>query len=195
VALEVCADLSPADWLVANELAGLDWWRLVTVGPDGFERQARLRFSPDPAWEGQSENDLGDLGPDRPTEQDLLAVAAEVLASHTTTPDDCFFARWDGWPARLDGPTFDLPNRAYHLLRGTVGDLIGWIAAGPWTTAHDAYPPAFVWPADRSWCIAADVDPHFAGIGASSAAIDALLADSRIDVVDLPPGVEPPFYR
>jgi hypothetical protein len=194
MALTVCTDLSPADWLVRSELAELDWWRLVTVGPDGFERQARLRFIPDPEWEGQSENDLA-LEDGLPPEHEVIAVAASVLAGHTRTPGDCYFARWDGWSTDLDGPTFALPHRAYHLLHGTLADLDGWAGADLWEWPGAAYPPAFVWPADRTWCIARDVDPHFAGVGATAAAIDDLRARPGLDVVLLPPGTEPPFYR
>jgi hypothetical protein len=43
--------------------------------------------------------------------------------------------------------------------------------------------PAFIWPADRAWCVANAVDPHWAGIGADVSAIDELLADPRLDVV------------
>lgn len=194
MALTVVTDLAAADWLVRSPLAGRDWWRLVTVGPDGFEGQARLRFIPDPVRAGQSENDV-ELGPDHPSELDQLAVAAKVLARHTGTPDDCFFGWWDGWPADLDGPRFALPHRAYHLLHGDVTDLGRWADAELWPAPEHAYPPAFAWPADRAWCLAADVDPHFAGIGASRAAVDDLLAAPGIDVVRLPPGVEPPYYR
>ncbi|MCR8897678.1 hypothetical protein NWF34_12060 [Gordonia sp. GONU] len=47
------------------------------------------------------------------------------------------------------------------------------------------------WPADRAWCV---VDPHFATIGASAAAIADILTDSSIDTVDDDPRVDPPRY-
>jgi len=54
--------------------------------------------------------------------------------------------------------------------------------------------PAFIWPADRSWCVADDVDPHWAGIGADRSAIDQLLADPRLDIVRADPREDPPHY-
>jgi hypothetical protein len=42
---------------------------------------------------------------------------------------------------------------------------------------------AFIWPADHAWCVANDVDPHWAGIGADVSAVSELLADPRLDVV------------
>jgi hypothetical protein len=55
--------------------------------------------------------------------------------------------------------------------------------------------PAFVWPADRTWCVAADIDPHWAGIGASSLSIKRLIADRRLDAVEADPADEQPAYR
>lgn len=52
--------------------------------------------------------------------------------------------------------------------------------------ASDAY-PAFLWPADHSWCVANDVDPDFAVIGGPAAAIELLIADPRIDAVTVAP--------
>lgn len=53
----------------------------------------------------------------------------------------------------------------------------------------------FVWPADRTWCITADVDPHWARIGAAKPTIDRLIADRRIDAVRTDPADDQPFYR
>lgn len=44
-------------------------------------------------------------------------------------------------------------------------------------------PPTFVWPADHRWCYSSDVDPRWAGIGASAAAIEPLTRRSDVDVV------------
>jgi len=54
--------------------------------------------------------------------------------------------------------------------------------------------PAFVWPADRAWCLTRDVDPHYAGIAASAAAIEELLAQPQLDVVLADPAEVPPHY-
>jgi hypothetical protein len=47
--------------------------------------------------------------------------------------------------------------------------------------------PAFIWPADRAWCVTNDVDPHWAGIAATAAAIDDLLASPALDMVRADP--------
>ena len=56
-------------------------------------------------------------------------------------------------------------------------------------------PPAFIWPADRSWCVALDVDPHYAGIGARSEAIARLVAHPALDAVEADPQEQQPSYR
>lgn len=48
---------------------------------------------------------------------------------------------------------------------------------------------------DRAWCVASDVDPHWAGIGAPSDVIDALVADENLDAVRADPDAEQPRYR
>jgi hypothetical protein len=55
--------------------------------------------------------------------------------------------------------------------------------------------PAFVWPAGHTWCVAADIDPHSAGIGASAPLIEQLIGGSRLDAVEADPTDEQPAYR
>ena len=43
--------------------------------------------------------------------------------------------------------------------------------------------PAVVWPADHPWIFTSDVDPHWAGIGASREAIKERLDDPVLDIV------------
>jgi hypothetical protein len=203
------------------------WQQLVGFGPEGFPAYARLRFLPDPAYEGQSENDV-DVAEDDPTETALLRAALETLTRHTRTPEDCFFCLWEGWgsdinggdgarivdwqtgtvrpgaqvapafpPSVLHGPKVVIPNRAYYLFRGSVSDFGDWGAAEMWPGQPRLQMPnaAFIWPTDHAWCIANDVDPHWAGIGADVSAVDELLADPRLDVVAADPRQHQPAYR
>lgn len=92
--LTCCWDLSAADWITRSDLR---WEQLVGFGPAGFDAYARLRFLPDPARPGQSENDV--VGQDSGTGQ--LPRLFEVLATtHTATPDDCHFCVWEGFGSR-----------------------------------------------------------------------------------------------
>lgn len=196
MALSFCSDLSPASWIVASDLP---WPQLVGFGPSGFAAYARLRFLPDPACQGQSENDVA-LG-DGQRETDQLRMLFEVLATRTRTPNDCYFCLWDGFgfsPSVPEAPTVVLPDRAraYFLFHGALSDAGDWSASEMWPGQPPEYlPPAFVWPADHAWCVANDVDPHWAGIGADAPVIHNLVADPRLDVVPADPSDEQPSYE
>jgi len=191
--LKPLADVSAARWLTDSSLP---WQRLVTFGPAGFEAYARLRFIADPAHDGQSEADAG--APESSWEDQLAAVLA-VLTRHTRTPQQCYFCLWDGWGDHHSdesaGSKVLLPHRAYHLFQGAVGDVGVWGAENTKGGQRPTWEPAFVWPADQAWCVANDVDPHWAGIGASSSALALLLADPRMDVVRADPNDQQPAYR
>jgi hypothetical protein len=61
-----------------------------------------LRSLPDPAYDGQSENDV-DGGGDAPSEGAQLRAMLETPQRHTGTPDDCYFCLWDGWSSDICG--------------------------------------------------------------------------------------------
>jgi hypothetical protein len=130
------------------------------------------------------------VGGDAPTETAQLRAVLEMLTGHTRTPDDCYFCLWDGrgdieggGGARIldshrgvvrQGPqiapafppsVLDVPNRAYLLFRGSVSDFGDWgqPRCGPGQPRLHMPDPAFIWPADHAWCVANDVDPHWAG--------------------------------
>ena len=203
--LEPCTDPSPAAWLTATEVP---WRRLVDMGPAGFAAYARLRFIPDPQHPGQCENDV-DVDGELPSEHARLQMALAVLGRHTGTPDEVYYCIWDGWGwswrgRRADvrvGVTatgeLDFAARSYFLVRGTLSDFDGWEIEGatPSRPGGSVPAPAFVWPADHAWCVANDVDPHYAGIGGSAAAIAQLLETPGLDVVRADPAAEQPAYR
>jgi hypothetical protein len=209
-----CADLSPADWITTSELP---WDRLVTFGPDGFPAYARLRFIPDPTHDGQSENDA-ERDEDAPSDGEQLRMLLEGLRPHTGTPDELYFCLWEGCglagggvhvrsdgarlveqpsfpPEVLAAPRVELPHRAYLLFRGPLSQLGEWGESELWPgQPRSRWEPAFVWPADHAWCVTKDVDPHWAGVGASPAAVEQLVADTRLDVVRADPREVQPAY-
>ncbi|GIF00011.1 hypothetical protein [Paractinoplanes rishiriensis] len=227
--LTLCTDLAAAGWIAGSDLS---WQRLVTLGPAGFGAYARLRFLADPAHPGQSENDVDA----EDWRDDQLPRLFTLLAAHTATPDDCYFAVWEGFdqsphsttdghynapedpdarpglappatipPAPTEEPTLPraataatratpqlvLPHRAYWLFRGPLSDVGDWDGM---PQLRDA-PAAFVWPADRAWCVAHDVDPHYAGIGGTRQMISALTGDPALDAIPIDPAAEQPHYR
>ena len=227
--LTFCWDLSAADWIAHSDLP---WSQLVGFGPAGFDAYARLRFLPDPARPGQSENDVE--AEDWRTDQ--LTGLFEVLAKHTTTPEDCYYCVWEGfgvhvardgddalyiddendaasfarpdarpglapipagWPSMPHLPKVVVPHRAYWLFRGPLAEVGSWDTAQGWPgqCRLDQTEPAFVWPADHAWCVAKDVDPHWAGIGGHQALITQLTTDPRLDVIRADPTKDQPSYR
>jgi hypothetical protein len=229
VTLTVCSDLSAADWIEHNDLP---WSQLVGFGPAGFDAYARLRILPDPARSDQSESDVEV----EDWRQGQLPRLFEVLATYTTTPDDCYFCVWDGYgntavssqddaiyiddedavaqlgqpdaqPAMaprstsstetVNLPKVVVPHRAYWLLRGPLADVGAWESARGWPSRFrlDEAEPAFVWPADRAWCVANDVDPHWVGVGGGHEPISQLTSDRQLDVILADPTKDQPSYH
>ncbi|MEH3033026.1 MAG: hypothetical protein PGN07_03050 [Aeromicrobium erythreum] len=203
-------DVSVADWVVG---AGGDRAVLATQGPPGLAAHARVRHA----------------GPDREAapDPDLVAEVARLGAAHTTTPEDAFFALWDGWgelhegrvyasmdpgrhfgrmfrrdagprtlpafgPEVMDGPRARLADLGYLVFRGPLAAAGDW-GARPYTPdwPRDLPPAAFTWPADRAWCIAADVDPDWFTVGGSRAFVDAVVARPDLDAAPVPYGLDP----
>lgn len=193
-----CSDLAAAKWIAASDG---HWWNLVTLGPEGFPAYARLRFIPDPAHEGQSENEAARQA-NAPSDNHQLRIAVGTLLQHTDGPDEGYLLTWDGWgrdsfPERvLRTPRVVFPNRKYYLCRVSLPDFVSGAIEEAWQEeTHRPMPhPAFIWPADRAWCISSDVDPHWAGIGAEQALIGPLLTEPRLDVVRVEPNEKLPFY-
>jgi hypothetical protein len=194
--LRACPDASAASWIATSDLP---WHRLVTFGTAGFDAYARLRFLPDPRYDGQPEVRLDEGAPF----EYLLAATLEVLGKHTRAPEDVSFCIWTGWGTRgvppevLDGPRVDVPNRSYFLVRGALTDVANWAPGdvGSDEPRLDLATPAFIWPTDHAWCVACDVDPHYAGIGAGADAVADLLAHPGLDVVVADPLQEQPHYH
>jgi hypothetical protein len=86
-----------------------------------------------------------------------------------------------------------LPHRDYWLMEGPLAGLQFWetdLGEGA-----PGVPPAIVWPADHAWIFVSDVDLHWAGLGASRAAIADLLNDPVLDVVSADPKDPRPYYN
>lgn len=178
-------DLQAAAWITESDE---DWTQLAGFGPGGLPGYVRVRILPDPEKPFTSEADAAGP-PDAPDEHELLQRILEVLLRHTTTPDHAWFALWDGWGHTVAGfrPMMRIPSRAYFLFEGPPSAVGRWGSPEPLLAA-------FVWPDDRAWCLAKDVDSHWFGIGADEAAIQELLRRPDLDVVPADPTQAQPFY-
>lgn len=192
--LRYCPETSAGDWLTRS---GASAGQLITFGPAGFAAYARLRFIRDPVRPDESEADV-DVPDKHPCDLAQTRRALHLLEAFTSTPQECYFCLWEGWsdallpPQARHGPLLELPHRAYALLRGSLDDIDVW--AAELGGGRNIAPPAFVWPADHRWCLASDVDPHWAGIGAEQAAVEALVGDQGLDVVPAHPIDDQPSY-
>lgn len=104
-----------------------------------------------------------------------LAAIVDVLADHTTTPDDCWFAIWEGNTAlddiRASTPTVGIGDN-YFLLRGPGARA---------TACYRGLAPNIWWPADRAWCMVAHFDFPCVYFGGTQQAVDSLLAMPEIE--------------
>jgi hypothetical protein len=188
-------DVSPAGWLTRTGTAPMC---LITFGPAGFEAYGRLRYLPDPAESGLAEADVV-LPEDHPTDIEQARTVLRALAEHTETAAQCFYCVWEGYagsfldPRLTRGPMVVLPHRQYVLFTGDLGEIEHW--EEEFGDGDPCPPPAFSWPADHRWCFTSDVDPHWAGIGASARAIESLTARTDVDVVPASPDRVPLGYN
>lgn len=106
VTLTRCSDLSAAAWLTGGSEPPD---QMINFGPAAFSAYARLRFLPDPTYEGQGENDVDG---EYPLERPQLSAALEVPTAHTRTPEDCYFCLWEGFLPQDHDPGADW--KAFH---------------------------------------------------------------------------------
>jgi hypothetical protein len=130
------------------------------------------------------------------TEPDCRALVG-ILRAHTAEPGDCRFCLWEGyaWQGRqshripqevLDGPRVHLPMRDYVLYRGPV-EAAGALAEPAFQT------PNIWWPADRSWCVASEIDLPWTYVGGSRRLVEDILGCP--DLETLPAGPDDPVWR
>lgn len=187
-------DVSAADWLAVS---GAGPRRLVTFGPAGFEAYGRLRFIPDPDEPGLSEADVV-LPEDHPSDIAQARTVLRALSAGDPPATRYFYCVWDGYsgsflaPDSVRRPLVVLPHRSYVLFTGGMDGIERW--EEEFGGGDPCPPPAFVWPDSRRWCFTSDVDPHWAGIGASGRVIDSLAARTDIDIVRAAPEKAPMAY-
>lgn len=109
------------------------------------------------------------------------AAVVEDLRTHTTTPDRCWFAAWEGWGGLDDGGVTELvqlPGRGYLLASGAIDAATDSVLEPPFDQSLSLW-----WPDDLAWCVATEVDFAWTYVGGTGAAIDALLADARLEAL------------
>jgi hypothetical protein len=89
--------------------------------------------------------------------------------------------------ATFDGPLLVLPHRAYVLLAGEVEELRtpGWASRAGLGEPHDAQLPNLIWPDDRSWFVATEIDHDSTIVGGDAALIDRVLGSTELEAVPI----------
>ncbi len=192
-----------ASWARVCEQTGrvahplMQWQAISTAPRTGGQTRAS-------SWPGRAP-EVGNAPPA------VLAAMLEVLAGFTVDPAGCYHAVWDGWgwldgggvttfsypeseprPFRppplppalpgevLAGPRLRHPGRDYLLFRGPLRAALG---IGHQITADWRLPqsPSLLWPADRSWLLATEVDFDSTLVGGSAELVRELLQATRLE--------------
>lgn len=114
-----------------------------------------------------------------PLRQTLPLV--ELLADHTTTPEECWYSVWEGYgvlPLPRAWPMVERPHRRMLLLTGSL------TAA---TTSLEPHPndqrANLWWPQDRAWCVATEVDLMSTYIGGTEACIEDVIVHRDLEAL------------
>src|SRR5579859_7627540 len=183
------ADAAAAQWLLRSDV---DWRDLARYGPPGFDVYVRIAFPPD------SGADAGNPPGEEPV--DAVRTALATLGSYTTTPSTGYAAIWEGWvsgePAP-QAPRLEIPHRAMLLVTGPVDALRDAPALAWYGSASGvAQEPHLVWPEDRAWCLACEVDEEIEfTVGCSREASQALARALPGAVRRVRYGEPAPMYR
>jgi hypothetical protein len=118
--------------------------------------------------------------------QELTPVLATLLARHTATPGQCWFAVWEGYGCLAfgadDAPAFDIPSRRLLLLTGPITAVLASLCMPPWWQSASLW-----WPDHRAWCVETEVDLMSTYIGGTRQCIEELVADKDLEAVIVAP--------
>ncbi len=218
MALRPEPDVAQAAWFATSKAP---WTQLCSLGPGGFEKYGRLLH---PLPEGADEDDPDELvNVEGHLDESHLKRLLALLARHTNTAGDCFFGLWDGFgdlygspavgflhtgagkgpdvppafPAEfLNGPRVEIPNRSYLLFRGPLGEAGRWGAADL-APGHprSINSPNLMWPFDRAWFVASEIDVPWTGVAGSGDLLEELTADPLLDTELVDPESKVPYWR
>ncbi|GAA3194069.1 MULTISPECIES: hypothetical protein [Streptomyces] len=170
-----------------DELRPVTWGRIAEA--NGYRLHPEIRFEEIVRVGGEtliSQPGLWEYGPSNagpPSE--ICAPLTDILARHTRTPRQCWFALWDGYGVMRDlipqgAPRAILPGRDKLLFQGPLAAL------------RDDEPPLRVqfdhwWPQDRAWCLGADVDLWSSYLGGSEECIAEIVACPELEAFRIGP--------
>lgn len=160
-------------------------WHEIAAA-NGRSAEEELRNLDHLAYPSQDGKDGETLWEDPPLtgslSTEIAGVLVELLRPHTTTPEHCWFAVWEGYAGlrqRWSGaPAFSIPERDLLLLAGDIDDARETVDPGWHYQSANLW-----WPDDRTWCVATEIDFTWTYVGGSPSCIAQLLEDARIEAL------------
>ncbi len=114
-------------------------------------------------------------------EPELARSLQRMLAKFTVNSNPCWFGIWDGWgflsETQRKAPSISTRDRSWLLFRAPLAAMEQ--SFFPDCTGH--YPANLVWPEDRSWCVATEIDLEATYIGGSEEFIAAVLEEPALE--------------
>ena len=201
------ADIGTMRWSVLADLNGR------ALRPEiGFTEVSGLDPADSQAWQDAVPLQ-GSLPPDQ------LRALAQLLESHTSSPDDCWFCLWEGfsvWGGRVEygwSPEDSLAQRDAARRRAVaraeresrVLDRIprvhgrhrayflfrGSLSRLPSFEFGPSYQsPNLWWPDDRAWCVASEIDSYSTYVGGSRECIARVLGSPDLEALQVGPEMQ-----
>ncbi len=159
-------DGARTSWRVAQEAAGLVFASTASWS-DIDERLGREA-------EHYIEPESGSI------EEATAVTLSRILGSHTSTPDHCTYAVWEGYAdaAGIVAPQVVLPPaRTMLLLQGSVSAASTSFAVPPFGRRRAVR----WWPADHRWCVGAEIYAHGVYVGGSHACIEEISSSPELE--------------
>ena len=117
-----------------------------------------------------------------------------LLRRATGTPDSCWFGLWDGFgflsETQRAGVSITAPHRRWLLYRGAVEQL-----AGSFDDSSFDQSANLVWPEDRSWCLATEIDGECTLVAGTGELISAIRDEPSLEVQTVRPEDRLPLLR
>ena len=113
-------------------------------------------------------------------EPEIAGTLRRVLDSGTAGSEPCWFGIWDGYgylsESQRAAPSISTPNRRWHLFRAPLDCMNQSFG---FDFEHQS--ANFLWPGDRSWCLATEIDAEVTYIGGSKELVAAILAEPALE--------------
>lgn len=200
----VLSDGTLGDWINQRLLSTQSaWGRVGSAVPTGFPRVVRVLHPTlsDLAWAEIAKRTSKVMHPlvqwdaiadgmasgEEPPTGNLPPRILTAILDHCPTDDEVIYAVWVGWGTWADSvhPNTLMPGwggRDYRLFSGPKAAHTTWPGMEPRWWKQTA---SLIWPIDRSWCIASEIDWDSTLVACSTAIADAILDDPRLEAFDV----------